>query len=365
MKNTSVAVAVSAAMFGSCACAANFEMYGVMDTGLSYTHVKGGADKLEMTSGNYAGPRVGLRGEEKISDSLTVKFIAEAGFADDTGALGESGKLFNRESQLALSGNWGTFGMGRMGGFSSGSSSMSWYWDMEPFETGYIDAGIQATQQDVWTLHSNTFYYVSPTVSGAKIGIQYALNGTNDTESSRWADNDGWMNIAARWDGNRARAVLAYESTKYGKQNNDDDAHTVKFAAVYSAIPEQLQLYAGVSWFKNYKTFSSSTWDGDMTAGDFINGKSLEGYSGFLGLKQKVGDGDALAMIQYLSGENKGHQIGAEKDFSRYVVSLGYHRYFSKRTMGYVIASFADGKDLLENNATNRLMSHIGLTHYF
>lgn len=365
MKKTQAALAAATLILTSGAFAANFEAYGVLDTGVTYTHIKGGVDKFEMTSGNYAGPRVGLRGEEKLSDALTVKFILEAGFADDTGELGASGKLFNRESQLALTGNWGTFGMGRVAGFSSGSSSLSWYWDMEPFETGYIDAGIQATQQDVWTLHSNTLYYVSPTFAGAKFGIQYALNNTSDTESARWADNDGWVNFALRWDGQGAKAILAYESTKNGKLNNDDDAQTVKLAAVYSAIPDELQLYAGLSWFKNYKTFSSSTWDGDLAAADFVNGKGLEGYSGFLGLKQKLGNGDALAMVQYMNGENKGHAPGAQKDFSRWVVSVGYHLYVSKRTMGYFIASYADGKDLLEDNATNRVMTHVGLTHYF
>lgn len=46
---------------------------------------------------------------------------------------------------------------------------------MEPFETGYIDAGIQASQVNVWRLNSNALYYVSPVVAGFKAGLQYSF----------------------------------------------------------------------------------------------------------------------------------------------------------------------------------------------
>lgn len=141
MKKTLTTAAVLSAL--SCvASATEVTLYGVIDTGFTYQHTEGGDDSFAMTSGNYAGPRFGFKGTEDLGDNLTLGFVLEAGFNSDTGAQGEDGKIFNRESQIYLSGDWGTLGFGRVGGFSSGMSSLSWYWDFEPFETGYVDAGI-------------------------------------------------------------------------------------------------------------------------------------------------------------------------------------------------------------------------------
>ena len=156
MKKTLIAVAVCAA--AGAASAANVEVYGVVDTGFTYTHHHD-TDSLEMTSGNYAGPRFGLRGTEDLGENLKIGFILESGFNSDTGTMAKDNTIFNRESQVYLTGDWGTVGFGRFGGFTSGSSSMSWYWDMEPFETGYYDAGTQATTLGAWDLHSNAVYY--------------------------------------------------------------------------------------------------------------------------------------------------------------------------------------------------------------
>lgn len=194
MKKTLTTAAVLSAL--SCvASATEVTLYGVIDTGFTYQHTEGGDDSFAMTSGNYAGPRFGFKGTEDLGDNLTLGFVLEAGFNSDTGAQGEDGKIFNRESQIYLSGDWGTLGFGRVGGFSSGMSSLSWYWDFEPFETGYVDAGIQASQVNVWNVHSNTIYYVSPTLrvpsSACSIRLQMkpttkTIAGSTTASGSMW-----------------------------------------------------------------------------------------------------------------------------------------------------------------------------------
>ena len=47
--------------------AAEVNLYGAIDTGLTYTHANG-VDSVEMTSGNYAGPRFGLRQYEELEN---------------------------------------------------------------------------------------------------------------------------------------------------------------------------------------------------------------------------------------------------------------------------------------------------------
>lgn len=223
---------------GTCASAADVKVYGAIDTGLTYKHVaESGGDRLEMTSGNYAGPRFGLKGSEDLGDGLSVGFILENGFSSDSGALGKDGSIFNRESQIYLKTRFGTFGAGRVGAFSSGSSSLSWYWDLDPFETGYIDAGIQASQVNVWRLNSNALYYVSPVVAGFKAGLQYSFTGEADKEADKFSDNSSFLNAALRWDGANARALLGFEAERFGaaaaNEVRRDDAFNVKLAGAW------------------------------------------------------------------------------------------------------------------------------------
>ena len=141
-------------------------------------------------------------------------------------------------------------GLHRQGQFadfivSSGSSSLGWYWDLEPFETGYIDAGVQASQVNVWRLNSNTIYYISPEFAGMKVGAQYSFTGeeANTQEADRWSDNNTFANVAVRWDGIDARALFGVEWEKFGRPavdgNNEqvadrDDAWNLKGGSINS-----------------------------------------------------------------------------------------------------------------------------------
>lgn len=368
MKIKALALAVFAAL-STGAAAADVSIYGVVDTGLVYQDIKGEDAAFTMESGNYAGPRFGIKGTEKLSDDLTLSFILESGFKSDSGALADDGKLFNREEQIALSGTWGTFGAGRVAAFTSGSSSLSWYWDMDPFETGYWDAGIQATQQNNWVLRSNTLYYVTPVVNGFKAGFQYSFNDESDSEAAKWSDNNAFYNLALRWDGESARIVGGLETTQ---MDNGDDKYSVKLAAACTPNNAPFTYYVGASWYKNYYQFSESTWNFDDRASftqagqgnDAHNvGDGLEAYSGFVGVKYTHGNTDYLGLLQYMDGENKSADAGTEKDYSRYVASLGLHHHLSARTMLYAVGSYAAGNDLLED--TDTFTAHFGLTHYF
>ena len=364
MKKLLIATAVAAA--AASVGAAEVNLYGAIDTGLTYTHANG-VDSVEMTSGNYAGPRFGLRGTEQLGDNLKVGFILEAGFASDTGKMAKDDTLFNRESQVYLTGDWGTVGFGRIGAFTSGSSSMSWYWDLEPFETGYYDAGTQATMLNVWSLHSNSMYYVSPTFAGAKFGIQYSMTGDADKEAELWEERDQWVNAAVRWDAETVHALAGVEYYTYGDKANANgpelkDTINAKLAVAWDALPD-VRLYAGAAAFKNARSASSMV---GVNADDFDtanSGKGLDGYAFNLGARYRVGATDFLAQVQYLDGENKAAFANAKTDeFSRTVGSLGLHYHFSPRTMGYVIGSYANGDDMIADDVT---YAHVGLTHFF
>lgn len=381
MKKTLTAVAVLGALSGA-TLAADVTLYGVIDTGFTYQHTEGGDDSFAMTSGSYAGPRFGFKGTEKLGDDLTVGFILEEGFNSDTGAQAEDGKIFSRESQIYLTGDWGTLGFGRVGGFSSGMSSLSWYWYFEPFETGYVDAGIQASQVNVWNVHSNTIYYVSPTFAGAKLGVQYSLTNEADTEENRWADNSKWLNVALRWDGNNVKVIGAFEAEFYGDSGawystddsqadtkNWDDAFSYKLAATWTPGGGATTLYAGLNYFTNNRRMSDANWNEyDFNSDDLLTSSdAYDAISGFLGVRYTVGAANWLAQVQYQDGEYEGAKNGEDGDFKRYAVGLGCHYYFSNRTMGYAVVSWAKGEGWLnkDENTTNRTAASFGLVHYF
>lgn len=374
MRKTAVSAFFAAGALGAASAAfaaPTVTLYGVIDTGLTYERVHGGDQSLSMSTGNYAGSRFGLKGSEDLGSGYKVSFNLEAGYASDTGAAGQSGSLFNRETYVAVTGPFGTAGAGRIGPFTSGTGSYSRYWDLEPFETGYADAGIQATQVNVWSRHSNTIYYVSPKFSGFEAGAQYAFAGDADRETTGMAADDHFGNVYVRWDGETVKTAAGVEvySVGHNQQGTSPDKTrwSVKWAGAWNPEKGPVTLYAGVNWMKNQAKFSDVTWDDDAKLAFDGSGRGLDATAYFLGAKYQAGPAAFLASVQYLDGENKGAKAGAERDYKRWVAGLGVHYFFSKRTMAYGVASYAKGSGLLgdDGTATNRTVVQAGMTHWF
>lgn len=362
MKKLLVAAAAAAAFSAQ---AASVTMYGVMDTGFTYTDTKA-SETFEMNWGNYAGPRVGLKGTEDLGNGYAVDFQLEMGFASDTGALAKENTIFSRESRLAVVTPYGTLGGGRIGAFSSGSSTLGWLWEFDPFEAAYVDAGVQAWMVNAWRRTDNTIYYQAPTFHGVKIGLQYGMTGENDKEAERYSDNDAFYNLAVRWDGENSRALLGFEYDTYGKQKDGEagersDAWSVKLIGVHN-LTASLTGYAGAFYSKNYRKFSDFDVLNASDVTTFENGKGLEAYSVFAGAKYVVGKASFMVSASFMDGENQG--ISAkDNDYSRYTVGLGTHYSFSNRTMLYAITSYGDGDGLLEDS--QRFVAQLGLYHTF
>ena len=129
MKKTLLALALMGAMAGT-ASADQVTMYGVIDLGLDFTSIAGDHNAalqdvsdstLTMGSGQNAGNRFGLKGTEELGNGMTVGFVLENGFNVDDGSLGDSDRLFNRESQVFVRSNFGELSFGRVGQLNSGN----------------------------------------------------------------------------------------------------------------------------------------------------------------------------------------------------------------------------------------------------
>ncbi|CAN5459203.1 porin [soil metagenome] len=91
-------------------------LYGMVDAGVeSVSNVAStGGHLTRMPSNTGMLPsRFGLRGKEDLGGGLSALYTLEMGFAPDTGASGQGGRLFGRQSTVGLSGDWGAVTLGR------------------------------------------------------------------------------------------------------------------------------------------------------------------------------------------------------------------------------------------------------------
>lgn len=90
-------------------------IYGMVDTGVeAVSNVAGVGTITRMPSTTGILPsRLGFRGKEDLGGGLSAIFTLEMGFGVDTGAAGQGGRLFGRQSTVGFSGDWGAVTLGR------------------------------------------------------------------------------------------------------------------------------------------------------------------------------------------------------------------------------------------------------------
>ena len=110
------AAALLGGIAASAATAQNVTVYGLFDAAVAHTtNVNAAGDALtKMPSLTGSLPsRIGFRGIEDLGDGLQAVFTLENGFAPDSGAMGQGGRLFGRQASLGLRGKYGTLTLGR------------------------------------------------------------------------------------------------------------------------------------------------------------------------------------------------------------------------------------------------------------
>ncbi len=89
-------------------------LYGVIDEAFGFTNNAAGSKAYQLQSGWTAGDRWGLKGTEDLGAGLSVIFTLENGFDLNSGALGQSNRMFGRQAFVGLSSaSLGTVTLGR------------------------------------------------------------------------------------------------------------------------------------------------------------------------------------------------------------------------------------------------------------
>lgn len=108
---------LSLALLGAAGAAhaqSSVTLYGLLDTGLTYTSNQHGNNNLQQSSGILNGNRWGLRGSEDLGGGLKAIFVLENGFNLSTGKLGQNTREFGRQAFVGLaSDQFGAVTLGR------------------------------------------------------------------------------------------------------------------------------------------------------------------------------------------------------------------------------------------------------------
>lgn len=402
MKKNLAAVSVLGAFAGS-ALAADVQLYGILDTGVGYSHIDmdtsgvDDVDSFEMKSGVGSGSRWGLKGTEDLGNGLTVGFILENGFDSDDGSEDSTGVMFNRESSLFLEGSFGKLAFGRMGALNSGQSSWSKVGMINAFGTSYGEFTAQAS--NVFSLAGqwdNMIAYETPDFAGFKLFAQYGM-GSNDNENE--SSSNRFYSLGVTYNNGPFAGYFAVDSINYktakfsqGEWPNNgddiDDSLTVTLGGSYDF--DVVKIYLGAQYFDEIRLSSlggvTNQIYGDTTYDDRVTTPinellKFKGYGISLTGDAPLGGGTAMFGVGYLDAEaadsmdrvlDISHQRQTSIDIKRYVVSLGYSYPFSKRTDVYGVASYMkDQTDTGFSNGTtgewdpSAYNIYVGLRHRF
>lgn len=364
MKKTLLAMSLAGAFAGAALAAPQVQVYGLIDTALSYVHsdadVAGhdATDSLSMVTGQEFGTRFGFRGIEDLGNGYKVGFTLENGFNSDTGALTTSNTIFDREANIHIESPYGVLRMGRMPIFGSVLGADGLYRAIDPifanttkgFGSGYATASM-------WTRVSNAVSYRTPTFAGLTGYAMYSFkmdNGTTEaTGEEGKADADRYASVALRYQNGGLEAIFVADTTLYGNKNRgkeyDDDGMTFTLGGNY-AFDSGLKVYVFGQYFKdqelNYnqrggvakegiKLITSAAQGGDAKAGYGY----VDGWGASIGVNYPIGGGVAKASFNYRDMDNQ-----YDTDFTRWTVAGAYDYPLSKRTSLYVMGGYSQEK---------------------
>lgn len=367
MKKTLLAASLLSA-FACAATAAEVQVYGLIDTSLSYVHsdadIAGQDSKssFSMENAEQYGSRFGLRGSEDLGNGMKVSFVLESGFESDSGALDtkQKGRLFGRESNITLSGNFGEVTAGLIPIYGSVLGANGLFRAIDPVTANYTTAfGSGFATASLMTRVDNALAYKTPTFAGFTGYAMYSFK--MDSKNTYGEEGDGssdrYASVALRYQQGPLEAIMVADQTRYGNDEHrgEDDGSTITLGGNYT-FDNGLKVLAFGQWFDSMiltPVKAGVTFDGvnEVTKVNSTdeNGKGygqVDGYGLSLGVNFPLAGGVAKASVNYRDMDNLD-----DVDFTRWTVAGGYDYNLSKRTTLYVMGGYTQEK--VENNKTN------------
>ena len=371
-KKSLAALAVLGAAAGY-ASAADVTLFGVVDTGLIYTHQtfaddsKADVNNFAMDSGVSSASRFGLKGTEELGNGLKVGFKLENGFQSDSGALKSEKRIFDREASVSVYSDFGTLSMGRMGGVGSGAGT----YDLVLATADAFDGGDNnvfgfATSDR----YDNMVTYQTPKFAGLQATVQYSFNEDSVEETAREGSSavNRYSSAALTGDFGALQTVLAYEFQNYKSFGaaEHDDGQIVYLGGNYDC--GFAKTFVMGQYFKGIKAGQlTAITEADANLIDKAGNTEsaadgVKGYGVHLGTIVPVAGGD-LTVAAYFTDFSVEYATG-DKDAKSYAFGAKYEYYLSKRTSVYTGAGFAQVK-YDDEGSDKTTQAYLGLTHRF
>ena len=382
MKKTLIAVAALSAMAAS-AMAANVTVYGVVDTGLQYQHVKDklsalgesaseSTNKFAMAAGQNSGSRVGFKGVEDFGNGAKVGFILENGFNSDDGKLGQGNRLFGREANLYVMTDFGTLSFARVGALTSGTGSYH-LTKYTPFGSGW--GNLTAQKSSFWIgdrdRMDNTVTYVSPSFAGVKAYAQYSFARNGQEVEGNERQNDRYAGLGLSFNQGAFSTALVVDSVLYNyKATSQKDSLGVTWGASYDF--GVVKAFAQAQYGKHENKFGLIS---DVESA-ITKDEGLKGFDVSLGVTAPVCGGTLYAQASYLDSKSDsdvtGNTVTVDKVKAKnWGIGLGYSYPFSKRTFAYTYASYNQLKTTVTAQSMDFVLKEkqtevgFGLVHKF
>lgn len=219
MKKTLIALAAVAAA-GVASAQSNVTVYGIADVVLH----KDAGNSAQLTSGGVSGSRLGFTGSEDLGGGLKAIFKLETGIDLTSG----TSTGFSRETTVGLSGDFGTFRIGRMA---------SAYDDYAGVTNPVFDSVLAPT--NVWdagyTVRPDQgMYYQSPSFGGVSAAVSYNIEQA--------AGNQNVLAFALSYENGPLFVGLAYQDEgdaadkKYTRLNASYDFGSFKLMGGYGVV---------------------------------------------------------------------------------------------------------------------------------
>ncbi|QWC91287.1 porin [Cupriavidus metallidurans] len=235
MKFRKLALACAAAT-PALACAqvspSSVTLYGVVDTGIEYVNHIGTASNSVVRMNTLSGTvpsRWGLRGTEDLGGGVKANFALESGFAPDSGAMNQGGRLFGRQAWVGLSGNWGQVSLGRQYTMLFWAMLDSDILGPNTFGSGSIDSYIPNARADNAVVYKGKF---GDLTLGAtySFGRDVANAGPSPAGTNCPGENPADHAACREWS-----ALVQYETKQFG------------MAAAYDSIRGAPGAFAGLN----------------------------------------------------------------------------------------------------------------------
>ncbi|WP_081081482.1 porin [Burkholderia stagnalis] len=331
-------------------------LYGIVDAGITWVSNAGGKTATLMDTGIMQANRLGFRGVEDLGGGLKAIFALETGYNLGTGALGQGGLGFGRQSWVGLTHErYGTVKLGRQLDFM--------YDPLGTYNTPTLSAGGYGNNpldndrmggQRV----NNAVKYLSPSFGGLTLGAMYGfsnlpgqINGNGRTYSFSANYTNGPLSVATAYADISGQTIDISPIVGSSKPVllGGDFARTWGAGGTYQVVPN-VTLYA---------LYTQAIYRGASAAanGTFHNYEG--GVSWLFRSFWNFGFGYALTTLN----GNKYHQGNLTADY-----------FLSKRTDVYVQSIFqhatgdtahADVISMPGSSGRNQLLLRVGMRHKF